>query len=118
MGLDDLKESARSLQSALENDLEEIHSARIYLDLIGRGREHGVSDEVSAVTSPPSIPPTSVVSTKRLLVPATVNTDIHGQGDLSLLEVDPEWLSSFAYDMQQIWNESNTQSTNSTFNRQ
>ena len=122
MDLDDLKESARSLQCALERDLEEIQSARIYLDLIGREREHGMSDDNrSAVPATSSSPPV----TANLPVRANSqnshknnndNSKFYNfnEADLSLLEIDPEWPSSFASDMQQIWDESNILSTNST----
>lgn len=119
MDLNELKAKARSLQLALENDLGEIQSARIYLDLIGREREHGMSDEVqgtatlSAGTSSSSTSNTAVRVEEQSASMLMMDCD---QGDLSLLEVDPEWPASFAYDMQRIWEESttNTQFTTNT----
>jgi len=112
MDLEDLKESARNLQRALESDLEEIQSARIYLDLIGREREHGMSDKDDGSSSSASV---MTRSTSNLPInsdtPYKNNLD---EADLGLLEVDPLWPSSFASDMQRIWNESNILPTNST----
>jgi len=107
MDLADLKESAQRLQRTLENDLEEIRSARIYLDLIGRGQEHGVSDEVPTTSS--SSPIGGGISSMGRQSSVAI-----GQGDtladLGLLEMDSEWPLSYAYDMQQIWNETNMRS--------
>ena len=111
MDLEELKESARTLQRALERDLEEIQSARIYLDLIGREREHGMTDEEDGSSSSVSVMTTSGPPGTAKDTQYNNNLD---EADLSLLEVDPLWPSSFASDMQRIWNGSNVLSTNST----
>lgn len=99
LDLQDLQSSAKSLQGALEEDLDEIQSARIYLDLIGRAQEHGIQAETPAAKS-------RAPSASRVL--PSPDTSVEDGGDLSLLEVDPLWPTSYASDMQQIWNQASS----------